>query len=152
MDARRILVPLDGSELAEAALPVAESLTRSADTTLVLVRAVEVRPTVSEIAGARWDALATAERYLHTVADDLRARRFRNVEIVALYGPAAAVILEAVGTYEPDVIVMATSGRSGVRRHLHGSVAETVVRGTQTPVFLVRAGEAAGRRLMRASA
>ena len=152
MDARRILVPLDGSELAEAALPVAESLTRSADTTFVLVRAVEVRPTVSEIAGARWDALAKAERYLHTVADDLRARRFPNVEIAALYGPADAVILGAAGRYEADLIVMATSGRSGVRRHLHGSVAETVVRGTQTPVFLVRAGEAAGRRLMRASA
>ncbi|HEY7519200.1 MAG TPA: universal stress protein [Methylomirabilota bacterium] len=88
MNARRILIPLDGSELAEAALPVAESL--------------------------------------ETVAADLRARR--------------AAILEAARTHEPDIIVIATSGRSGVRRIFRGSVAETVVRGTQTPVFLVRAG------------
>jgi len=152
MDARRILVPLDGSELAEAALPVAEGLTTAAGTTFVLVRAVQARPTVSEIAAARWDALAAAERYLRTVADDLRARRFPDVQIAALYGPADAVILEAVGRYEPDLIVMATSGRSGARRYIHGSVAETVIRGTQTPVFLVRANGAAARRLTSACA
>jgi nucleotide-binding universal stress UspA family protein len=135
MDARRILVPLDGSEMAEVALRVAESLSRGADTTFVLVRAAE--------------APSVAERYLETVAADLRARRFENVEIVPSHGPASAAILEAVRTYEPDVIVMATSSRRGVRRFSRASVAETVVRGTHTPVFLVRTGDAARRSAHR---
>jgi nucleotide-binding universal stress UspA family protein len=149
MHARRILVPLDGSEMAEAALPVAENLTRGADTTFVLVRAAEAPPTLADIVAARLDAIEAAARYLESVAADLRERGFSNVEIVPLYGPAGAVILEAARSYEADLIVMATSGRSGVRRFIHGSVAETVVRGTQTPVFLVRAGNTAGRSAQR---
>ena len=148
MQARRILIPLDGSETAEAALPVAESLTGTADTTLVLVRATEAPATLADIVAPRLDAIAAVERYLETVAAELRARRFRNVETVPLYGPASSAILEAVRTYEPDVIVMATSGRSGDRRAMHDSVAETVVRGTQTPVFLVRS-DSAGRSAER---
>ena len=147
MEARRILIPLDGSEMAEAALPVAESLTGNADTTLVLVRATEAPPTLADIAAVRLDAIAAVERYLESVATELRARRFASVEIVPLHGPASSAILEAVRRYEPDVIVMATSGRA--RRFVHDSVAETVVRGTPTPVFLVRAddtGRSAQRR------
>jgi len=139
MEARRILIPLDGSEMAEAALPVAESLAGTVDTTLVLVRATEVPATLADIVAARLDAIMAAERYLESVAADLRARRFPNVEVVPLYGPASSAILEAVRRYAPDVIVMATSGRSKARRFIHDDVAETVVRGTQTPVFLVRA-------------
>jgi nucleotide-binding universal stress UspA family protein len=148
MEARRILIPLDGSEMAEAALPVAESLTGAADTTLVLVRATEAPPMLADIVAVRLEAIAEVERYLQTVAAGLRARRFPNVEIVPLYGPASSTILKAVRTYEPDVIVMATSGRRGAGRFIHDSVADTVVRGTQTPVFLVRA-ENAGRSVQR---
>jgi nucleotide-binding universal stress UspA family protein len=79
------------------------------------------------------------------VATALSARGFAKVETVPLYGPAAAAILEAARVREPDLIVMATSGRSGVRRVVFGSVAEAVVRGTPTPVFLVRAGDGSGR-------
>jgi nucleotide-binding universal stress UspA family protein len=144
MDARRIMVPLDGSSMAEAALPVAESLARP-ETSFVLVRAAEAPDGLADVMAARWDAVEAAKKYLEAVAADLSARGVAKVETVALYGPAAPAILEAARVHEPDLIVMATSGRSGVRRVVFGSVAEAVVRGTQTPVFLVRAGDGSGR-------
>lgn len=152
MDTRRIMVPLDGTPASEAALPVAESLAKRTDTTFVLVRAVEAPDDLVHVIAARRDAVDAADRYLETVATALSARGFKKVKIVPLYGPPAAAILEAARTHDPDVIVMATSGRSGVRRLMLGSVAETVARGTQTPVFLVRAGEVPGRSAHRRGA
>jgi nucleotide-binding universal stress UspA family protein len=142
MDTRRIMVPLDGTAVAESALPVAEGLGRRADTTFILVRAAEPPATFADIIAARLDACEAAQRYLETVAAGLRARGFAKVEIVPMYGPAAAAVLEAARNHEPDLIVMATSRRSAARGFMHGSVAERVVHGTQTPVFVVRAGDA----------
>jgi nucleotide-binding universal stress UspA family protein len=142
MDTHRIMVALDGSTMAEAALPVAESLASRTDTVLILVRAAEPPHAPADVMAARVDDLGAAAQYLDTVAAALRDRGFENVETVSLYGPAAVVILEAARTHKADVIVMATSGRRGVGRLIFESVAETVVRGTQTPVFLVRAGDA----------
>jgi nucleotide-binding universal stress UspA family protein len=144
MDVRRIMVPLDGSSMAEAALPVAESLARP-ETSFFLVRAAEAPDGLADVMAARRDTVEAAKKYLETVATALSARGFAKVETVPLYGPAAAAILEAARVREPDLIVMATSGRSGVRRVVFGSVAEAVVRGTPTPVFLVRAGDGSGR-------
>jgi nucleotide-binding universal stress UspA family protein len=141
MGARRIMVPLDGSAMAEAALPVAEGLATGAETTFFLVRAAEAPDDLADITAARWDAVEVAKSYLETVATALKGHGFEKVEIVTLYGPAPGAILEAARAHEPDLIVMATSGRRGVRRLMFGSVAETVVRGTQVPVFLVRAGD-----------
>jgi hypothetical protein len=98
MDTRRIMVALDGSAMAEAALPVAESLASRTETTFILVRAA--------------DALDAAEKYLETVATALTTRGFEKVETLPMYGPAAAAILEAARTHEPGLIVMATRGRT----------------------------------------
>jgi hypothetical protein len=72
----------------------------------------------------------------------------KTADTTHLCGPASFAIVQAVRKYEPDMTVMATSGRAGARRFIHDSVAETAVRGTQTPVFLVRA-DSAGRRAHR---
>ena len=149
MKARRIMVPLDGSTMAEAALPVAENLARRGETTFFLVRAAEAPDNLADIIAARRDAFGAAKKYLETLAKVLSARGFDKVTIVPLYGPAAAAILEAERAHDPDLIVMATNGRTGVRRWMFGSVAEAVVRGTQTPVFLVRAGDSPGRPVDR---
>ena len=122
MDTRRITVALDGSTMAEATLTVAESLASRSETVLTLVRAVTAP-----------DELGTTAAYLEAVAARLRDRGFPRVQTVPRYGPPAAVILEAAHAHDANVIVMATTE--------HG-VAETVVRGTQTPVFLVRVGDA----------
>jgi nucleotide-binding universal stress UspA family protein len=141
MDTERIMVALDGSTMAEAALPVAESLASRTETVFILVRAAEAPDGLADVMAARLDELGAAAKYLDGVAATLRARGFEKVETVARYGPAAAVILEAARAHDADVIVIATSGRRGIGRLVFGSVAETVVRGTQTPVFLVRAGD-----------
>jgi nucleotide-binding universal stress UspA family protein len=54
------------------------------------------------------------------------------------YGAAAPAILEAARMTNPDLIMMSTHGRSGICRLIAGSVAESVLRGTRTPIFLVR--------------
>jgi nucleotide-binding universal stress UspA family protein len=101
MDARRIIVPLDGSALAEAALPVAEGLARRADTAFLLVRVAEAQDDLPDIMAARLDTVGAAKTYLETTAEGLNARDFDNGQIVTLHGLAAPAILEAARDKAP---------------------------------------------------
>ena len=136
----KILVPLDGSLFAEAALPKAVELIRSNDkATLILLRAAAaatlpgVDPTDAQVIAVR-----EAEEYLETVATRLRQDGVREVRTSVWYGAAAPAILEAARIANPDLIMMSTHGRSGISRLVVGSVAESVLRGTRTPIFLIR--------------
>jgi nucleotide-binding universal stress UspA family protein len=142
MKLNRILVPLDGSALAESALASAMDLARPSGATLLLVRAAEahVLPGVDRVE-AQVDVVREAETYLGRVADGLRRDGLR-VEPSVWYGPAAAGIVEAARLRGADLIVMTTHGRSGLGRLILGSVAESVLRGTTTPILLLRAPEA----------
>lgn len=64
------------------------------------------------------------------------------MKTTAWYGPAAYAIVEAARLHGADLIVMTTHGRSGLKRLILGSVAESVLRGTTTPILLLRAPEA----------
>jgi nucleotide-binding universal stress UspA family protein len=135
----KILIPLDGSRFAEAALPKAEELVRgNPDATLILLRAAEatVFPGVDPIE-AQVSVVHEAEDYLETVAEPLRASGIPTVRTSVWYGAAAPAILETARRAKPDLIVMSTHGR-GISRLIAGSVAESVLRGTQTPIFLIR--------------
>src|SRR6188768_1864769 len=102
-----ILVPLDGSGLAERAVPYAERLARATGARLALVRAE-----TSGITGSRVVVIHQALAYLEGVAKDLRARGL-TVRTSAPYGqPAAGVVAEAQ-RLGADLIVLATHGRSG---------------------------------------
>jgi nucleotide-binding universal stress UspA family protein len=141
-DAMRIdtvLVPLDGSPLAEMALPTAVVLLRdSPDATLILLRAAEattlpgIDPTEAQVAVVR-----DAENYLERVAARLRDDGLSRVLTSVWYGKPARAIVEAAQLRRADLIVMSTHGRSGLRRFVLGSVAESVLRGTRTPILLV---------------
>ena len=136
----KILVPLDGSRLAEAALPKAEELVRGhADATLILLRATEatVFPGVDPI-DAQVAVVHEAEDYLEGVAERLRANGVPTVRTSVWYGPAVPAILDTARRMKPDLIVMSTHGRRGVTRLIGGSVAESVLRETRTPIFLIR--------------
>ena len=144
MQVDRVLVPLDGSTLAEMALPQALALLRdSPSATLILLRAAEattlpgVDPTEAQVAVVR-----EAEEYLDGVATRLRGEGLSRVTTSAWYSSAAQAIVEVARTRRVDLIVMSTHGRSGLRRVVRGSVAESVLRGTRTPVLLVSAGGA----------
>lgn len=131
----RILVPLDGSALAESALPVAAQLTRALGGTLILFRASDVPP--SDVPLSVIEAQARqAQTYLAEVA--LRPELVGlQVETKTLGGAAALNILDAVQEYQADLLVMSSHGRSGISRLALGSVAEHVIRHAPVPVLVL---------------
>jgi nucleotide-binding universal stress UspA family protein len=140
MTLEKILVPLDGSPLAEAALNKAVALAKDAGAaSIVLVRATEA----STIAGgdpieAQVAVVKEAEEYLEGIAARVRAEGVREVSTSVWYGPPAPAIIEAADMTRADLVVMSTHGRSGIGRLLLGSVAESVLRATHIPILLMR--------------
>ena len=139
----RIMVALDGSGLAEAALWSALDLAEKNGATLSLLRAVEIHalPGTDKVE-AQVTAIREAEEYLAAVVRRLADRGVRRAEPHVWYGPPAAAIVEAANVQKADLIVMSTHGRSGLGRLILGSVAESVLRGTTTPILIVRADSA----------
>jgi nucleotide-binding universal stress UspA family protein len=147
----RIVVPLDGSELAEQALPAAEELARLSGAPIHLIRVVDLTRL------ERYGAYGLAVEYagFETVAAEERqvAEQYLAEVRTRLHGRGATVTSEVVdgtttrvlvGATKPgDTLVMASHGRSGLPRWFLGSVAEEVVRHATVPVLLVRAQPAA---------
>ena len=142
MKLENILVPLDGSMLAEAALSTACGFAARDGATISLLRAVETTALVGDPVAAQVTAIREAEEYLAAVVKRLAHKGATRVEPHVWYGPAAVAIVEAAAAQKADLIVMSTHGRSGLGRLVLGSVAESVLRGTTTPILIVRAGQA----------
>lgn len=145
----KLLIPLDGSRAAEAALSFVDMLQRGARVPIEIVSAIDVSGMTTRIAAekARFldDLMANAEHaseeYLRRIAARLKSF---DVSFTVERGKAADVIIERAAATAQTLIAMATHGRSGVNRWLLGSVAEKVLRGTRTPLFLVRSGDEEG--------
>jgi nucleotide-binding universal stress UspA family protein len=134
-----ILVPLDGSTLAEAALPRAIELARAGGARLLLLRAAEAHTLIGvDPTAAQIQVVEDAEKYLAGVAERISTLGVRDIDTSVWYGAPATAILEATRLRQPDLIVMTTHGRSGLERLIFGSVAETVLRSTTTPILLIR--------------
>lgn len=143
MNVRTILVPLDGSPLAETALPEAIELARQRGARLLLLRAAEAHvPLAADPTEAQVRVVQEAEAYLAELKAELAATGTTDVETSVWYGPPAHAIVEAARLRHADLIVMTTHGRSGLGRLILGSVAESVLRGTTTPILLLRRPEA----------
>ena len=144
----RILVPLDGSPLAEQALSCAVTVGRGLPAELVLFRAVSVpsdrRKYLGGAAMKEGDLMerldAEADEYLRGVADRVRLAGL-NVQPVVRHGPAPEAIVDYAEQMDIWQIVMATHGYSGIKRWTHGSVAERVLQAASVPVLMVRAQE-----------
>ena len=143
---RTVVVPLDGSELAERALPYAVKLAATTNGEVVLAR-VALAPPPSRLDGADWeeqqqDAVGEAEAYLARVAENINAPV--TVKTCVPYGRAAHELLDVVRYYAADAVVMAARGRTGLAHLLYGSVAEALLAESPIPVFVVHArpGEA----------
>jgi nucleotide-binding universal stress UspA family protein len=144
---RRIVVPLDGSPLAEAVLPVAEELSRALAAPIVLLRVVEFTAFAfgGEPFGSPYldyqgifDALREdAERYLDKLAADLRGKGL-TIETRASIGIPAETITAQTREQAGSLIVMSTHGRSGWRALMLGSVARRVVPLASGPVLVIR--------------
>jgi nucleotide-binding universal stress UspA family protein len=141
---RTLIVPLDGSDQAERALPYAVRLARAGGGSLVLVRATMGPPP----SGQDWEhqqllAVEESTAYLAAVASKISTRV--SVSTFEPYGHAADQILASVERFGADGIIMSTRGRTGLAHIVAGSVAETVLARATVPVLLVHArpGEAA---------
>jgi nucleotide-binding universal stress UspA family protein len=131
-----ILVPLDGSRLAEQALPEARRLARAADAAIVLVRVARMGARRDRLA-AHFAAIEEAEEYLRMKARVLASEGVSVRTSVFSKDPAEGISLAAM-VHGATLIVMSTHGRSGMRRAVLGSVAEQVVHAASIPVLLVR--------------
>ena len=138
MDPKVVLVPLDGSRLAEGALAPAIGLGR-AGAKLVLLRAVETHGTpFVDPAEAQVAVMEEAENYLAAASMRARGAGATDVETSVWYGPPVESIVEAAHFRKAELIVMSTHGRSGLGRLMLGSVAESVLRATSTPILMLR--------------
>jgi nucleotide-binding universal stress UspA family protein len=147
----KIMVPLDGSKLAECALLYAEELaTRMAISELVLVSVTErvqgyrtfedpSEPTEVRLAPEGVGKMESqAIRYLNRIGNNLESKGIKVSKEVLLGNPAEELIIFA-NSGNSDLIVMSSHGRSGPSRWAYGSVADKVTRSVKIPVMLVRA-------------
>ena len=142
MKVETILVPLDGSTLAEGALPRAAELAAESNARLLLVRATHTPAFAGgDLIDAQVRVIAEAEAYLADVATRMRALGVKDVRSSVWYGDAAPAIIDAATFNRVGLIVMMSHGRSGLGRLVLGSVAESVLRGTTTPILLLRDSE-----------
>jgi len=137
----KVLVPLDGSALAEAAMWKAAEMVNGGTVSLLRAAEAHTLPGADPVE-AQVSAVREAEEYLASAAQRLERRGVKNVQTHVWYGPPAAAIVEASQAQNVDLIVMSTHGRSGLGRLILGSVAESVLRGTRTPILVVRAEQA----------
>jgi nucleotide-binding universal stress UspA family protein len=162
---KKILVPLDGSKLAECALPHAEELAKGSDKAeIVLVsvtervqgyKAVEGSTEPFVMSGGGWTGSIQpppqrfvpeafgkkekqADRYLGRIAEKLESKGLK-VHTDVLFWPPAEAIASYAEQNGADIIVMSSHGRSGVSRWAHGNVAGKVLRASCVPVLMVRA-------------
>lgn len=147
---KTILVPLDGSELAETVLPHVEELARLFGSTVVLLSVLELPHLVGLPKGDLFDALpqmtpaevnnhlAEVRRYLDEKADQLKQS---GVEARALveYGPVVVTIMRAARQEDAGLIAMASHGRGGMADVYYGSVAAGVLQRIDRPLLIVRA-------------
>jgi nucleotide-binding universal stress UspA family protein len=134
---RRLVVPLDGSPLAEASIPYALELAQRLDLEVNLVQVVRY-PLVTEFDVQVQELVReTAEAYLVEQEGLVKARGARASHQL-LQGSPGAEISDAARAEPGTVIVMSSHGRSGLGRWLLGSIAEKVVRSSVAPVLIIR--------------
>jgi nucleotide-binding universal stress UspA family protein len=147
---RHILIPLDGSDLAERAIAVAARIAKVTEASEIsLVRVVrapaEFETSVTDAAvwapAADEDEKRKANDYLHEVAQRPELAGLAVTERIYA-GPPSATLVMAAKSLGVDLIVMTSRGRSGITRWLLGSVAEGVSRESSTPTLIVRADKA----------
>lgn len=148
----KILVPLDGSKVGEAALPLIEELvaklvpTSKIEVTLFQVVSSLTHYVVAGEASARVPYTGAelevlkerAREYLDRAGEGLR-KRGASVKLMVSIGEAADEINKAAEEIGADLVAMSTHGRSGISRWAFGSVTDKILRGGSLPVLVVRA-------------
>jgi nucleotide-binding universal stress UspA family protein len=150
----KVVVPLDGSKVGEAALPVirlmAENRPARAKVQVTLIGVITLLRHWVVVGEASAPVSYTEEElniiknritdYLNRIGEELRGKNV-DVNIIVTSGNAAEEILKAAEQVKADLIAMSTHGRSGWRRLAFGSITDKVLRGSHIPVLMVRAPE-----------
>jgi nucleotide-binding universal stress UspA family protein len=138
----KVLVPLDGSKLAECVLPHVKAIAAGCGIReVVLLRVVEPlqpgTPLAVDFDAVQKAGLKAVEEYLAKIKAEL-SKEGTNVEAKVLTGRPAETITDFARHSKVDLIAIATHGRSGVSRWVFGSVAARVVHSSSAPVLLIR--------------
>lgn len=139
----KILVPLDGSALAERAIPHAEEIAKGTGAELILIQVIGIPLADAPEAGPAEEEKAfqaevdSARAYLESIGVRLRPAGMKVRSVVAR-GDADSEILGFAHRENVDILVMSTHGRSGISKLLMGSVAQKVMLTTKRPVLLVK--------------
>ncbi len=140
---KKILVPLDGSELAKTALDQAEKLAKTFDAEIILFQVVPFMPIygspelVTPLIVDEKQKEA-AEKYLANLAEELRKKGLKVAAMVRTGQQVAVEIIDFAKEIGVDLIIMCTHGRSGISRWVLGSIAHKVLTRAETPILLVR--------------
>ncbi|MCJ7746456.1 MAG: universal stress protein [Desulfobacterales bacterium] len=139
---KKILVPLDGSELAKKALDHAEKLAKTFDAKIILFQVVPFMPIygspelVTPLIVDEKQKEA-AERYLANLAEEMKERGYKVSAMVKIGQQVAVEIIDFAKEIGVDLIVMCTHGRSGITRWVLGSVTHKVLTRAETPILLI---------------
>jgi nucleotide-binding universal stress UspA family protein len=145
---KNILLPLDGSQRAEAILPHVRELAHRYDATVILLQVVESHPVAlppygepMELnASALQQHLSAASGYLSALEDELRRDGIRAEKYVE-HGPVVETIINIAVREQADLIALASHGRSGLSRVFYGSVAAGLLHRVDRPLLLIRSRE-----------
>lgn len=147
---KNVVVPLDGSELAECVFPHVETVVKGCkEPNIILLRVVEpVRImfgeeypssiTFEQIQQAEDLKKEEAEKYLNRISEKLAKAGIKTTVKIMSGNPAQAIV-DYVDHNNIDLVILATHGRSGVSRWIWGSVADRILRSICIPIFMVRA-------------
>jgi nucleotide-binding universal stress UspA family protein len=144
---KRFLVPLDGSPLAERALPAALALAQKFASQIILLRVLDIpvptpptshpEVTIGWVREARQYAHQEAKSYLEALQGELGRQGIKTRILLRDTAPAED-ILDVAGAEDIDLIIMSSHGRGGLARWTFGSVAEKVAHHSPCPVLLIR--------------
>jgi len=146
---RRILVPLDGSELAECVLPHIEAIAQLSKASVQLVHVIEplelptrggIALSIDDLKQIESHSKNDAESYLREIVERLKLAGIK-AHSKLLTGKAADRLVDYIHESNFDLLIMATHGRSGISRWIWGSVADKILHSSSIPVLLVRPPE-----------
>lgn len=155
---KKIMVPLDGSTLAECVLPHVDAFVTGCQVAaIVFVRVIETTPTYHSSA-TRAEDFAKIQENAKKIEEERKAAAAGYLEAVTrrmktdgvkyqtevIVGKVAESLIDYVNANEIDLILIATHGRSGISRWVRGSIADRVLRSSRVPVLMVRAAGTAG--------
>jgi nucleotide-binding universal stress UspA family protein len=131
----RILVPLDGSGVAEGIVSEVEELASGIGAEVILLEVLSEAGVLPTTAHQEYNK---AKQYLDAIVQKLKSQGIKATATIR-HGEPAEEIVDYAHTNGVDLIAMCTHGRSGVSRWVFGSVAEKVLRGTSLSILLCRA-------------